>query len=130
MKQNKEGPPVHYCTSYCALQAQGVPWPAAAGPPGPGRHNNLSNSALAGLLIIITHISHLAIAYTTCANRKAFPHLACQWKHLRVPFVINYEPYPIYQWILPTYCPSPIGCCLYMPDVPVHNSTRVMAVSV
>ena len=27
--------------------------PAAAGPPGPGGNNNLSNSALAGLLIII-----------------------------------------------------------------------------
>ena len=27
----------------------------AAGPPGPGGHNNLSNSALAGLLIIIVH---------------------------------------------------------------------------
>ena len=27
--------------------------PAAVGPPGPGGHNNLSNSALAGLLILV-----------------------------------------------------------------------------
>ena len=44
---------MHYWISYCARQALGVPQPAAAGPPGPGGHNNLSNSALAGLLILI-----------------------------------------------------------------------------
>ena len=44
---------MHYWTSYCALQALGVPKPAAARPPGPGRQNNLSNSALVGLLILI-----------------------------------------------------------------------------
>ena len=44
---------MHYLRSYYALQVPGVPQPAAAGPQGPGGHNNFSDSALAGLLIII-----------------------------------------------------------------------------
>ena len=41
---------MHYWISYCARQALGVPRPQAKGPPGPGGHNNLSNSVLEGLL--------------------------------------------------------------------------------
>ena len=46
---------MHYWTSYCARQALGVPQPQAKGPPGPGGHNNLSNSALEGLFLILFH---------------------------------------------------------------------------
>ena len=46
--------PVHYWISYCARQALGVPQPQSKGPPGPGGHNNLSNSVLEGLLYFIS----------------------------------------------------------------------------
>ena len=36
-----------------ALQAPDLPWPAAAGGPGPGGHYKLSDKPLAGLLIIV-----------------------------------------------------------------------------
>ena len=45
---------MHYWISYCARQALGVQQPQAKGPPGPGGHNNLSNSVLEGLLYFIS----------------------------------------------------------------------------
>ena len=42
-----------YRTVCSALQAPGLPWPAAAGGPGPGGHYKLSDKPLAGLLIIV-----------------------------------------------------------------------------
>ena len=46
---------MHYWRKNNALQTLGVPWPAAAGPPGPGGHYFFTNNALAGILIIIFH---------------------------------------------------------------------------
>ena len=45
---------MHYWISYCARRALEVPQPQAKGPPGPGGHNNLSNSVLEGLLYFIS----------------------------------------------------------------------------
>ena len=45
---------MHHWISYYARQALGVPQPQAKGPPGPGGHNNLSNSVLEGLLYFIS----------------------------------------------------------------------------
>ena len=42
---------MHYWRRNNALK--GVPWPAAARPPGPGGHYFFTNNALAGILIII-----------------------------------------------------------------------------
>ena len=47
---------MHYWRKNNALQTLGVPWPAAAGPPGPGGHYFFPNNALAGILIIIFHL--------------------------------------------------------------------------
>ena len=46
---------MHYWISYCARQALGVLQPQAEGPPGPGGHNNLSNSVLEGFFILFHH---------------------------------------------------------------------------
>ena len=43
-------------SSLNTLQVPGVPWPTATAPQGPGGHNNFSDSALAGLLILILPI--------------------------------------------------------------------------
>ena len=42
---------MHYWRKNNALQTLGVPWPAAAGPPGPGGHYFFTNNALVGILI-------------------------------------------------------------------------------
>ena len=59
---------MHYWISYCARQALGVPQPQAKGPPGPGRHNNLSNSALAGLLYFISPLYCLFWRFITLSD--------------------------------------------------------------
>ena len=56
---------MHYLRSYYARQVPGVPQPMAAGPQGPGGHNNFSDSALAGLLIIICGLVPGAILCST-----------------------------------------------------------------
>ena len=47
---------MHYWRKNNALQTLGVPWPAAAGPPGPGGHYFFTNNALAGILIIVLYL--------------------------------------------------------------------------
>ena len=50
----------------------------AAGPSGPGGHNNLSNSALAGLLILIFHLLALGVGiggntnFSSCIGGSAY----------------------------------------------------------
>ena len=53
-RHNVKNPHPEPQIAYRALQALGVPQPQAKGPPGPGGHNNLSNSVLEGLLYFIS----------------------------------------------------------------------------
>ena len=63
---------MHYWRKNNALQTLGVPWPAAAGPPGPVGHYFFTNNALAGILIII--FLSLRLDFKIWLNEAHFSH--------------------------------------------------------
>ena len=90
---------MHSLTSYCARQALGVPQPQAKGPPGSGGCNNLSRSALEGILYFIS------------PTYKYFPPQSRIFRvilHVQTIFTCSlvyprtYPPPGFTQWFLPT----------------------------